>query len=142
MTVTQTAPARKTTPRKTPDRSIGVVFLARKTNEATVIRITEDAVPSFYAVTELDCEIGGRAFGVHKLGEAAPYHVRVGKPSETSCECLGWLRHRKCRHVAGLAALIADGRLPVPADPWEGTDDVRWTLATPEAAKAAKGGAA
>jgi hypothetical protein len=61
----------------------------------------------FYAVREIPCEIGGRGFAVHRLGMGTLYHVRVGKPEDCECECLGWLRWGKCKHVAGLLALVA-----------------------------------
>jgi SWIM zinc finger len=40
------------------------------------------------------------------MGLANIYHVRIGKRTECACECLGFLRHGKCKHIQGLAALI------------------------------------
>ena len=37
--------------------------------------------------------------------------VRVGTPADCSCECLGFLRWGRCKHVAGLKALIRQGQL-------------------------------
>jgi hypothetical protein len=65
----------------------------------------------FYTFREIRCEIGGRGFAVHRLGRGELYHVRVGAPEDTSCECLGFLRWGRCKHVAGLAALIKQGDL-------------------------------
>lgn len=71
----------------------------------------------FYTFREIPCEIGGRGFAVHRLGQGTLYHVRVGDPEGQSCECLGFLRWDHCKHVAGLAALIRQGKLPGPATP-------------------------
>lgn len=65
----------------------------------------------YYVFKEIPCEIGGRAFSVHRMGLADVYDVRVGKPAECSCECLGYLRHGRCKHLQGLAALIGHGLL-------------------------------
>src|SRR6266566_3919575 len=56
----------------------------------------------FYTFHEVPCEIGGRGFAVHRLGLGQVYHVRVGKRSECSCECLGVLKRGHCKHVSGL----------------------------------------
>ena len=63
----------------------------------------------FYTFLEIRCEIGGRGFAVHRLGQGELYHVRVGRPEDTSCECMGFLRWGKCKHTAALAALIRKG---------------------------------
>ena len=66
---------------------------------------------SYYTLHEITCEIGGRGFAVHRLGQGNLYHVRVGKPEDCSCECLGFLRWGRCKHVLGLKALIRQGEL-------------------------------
>jgi len=63
----------------------------------------------FYAFREIPCSIGGRGFAVHKLGLGTLYHVRVGRPEDCSCECLGFLAHGACRHGLGLQVLIRHG---------------------------------
>ena len=65
----------------------------------------------FYTFLEIRCDIGGRGFAVHRLGQGELYHVRVGAPEDTSCECMGFLRWGRCKHVASLAALIKKGAL-------------------------------
>lgn len=77
-----------------------------------VFCISEGKKSQFYVLREIPCEIGGRGFAVHRLGLGNLYHVRVGKPDDTSCECLGFLRWGRCKHVAGLKALIRLGLLP------------------------------
>jgi hypothetical protein len=68
---------------------------------------------TFYVFWEIPCDIGGRGFAVHRLGLGELYHVRFGKPSECSCECLGFLRHGACKHLAALVALTEHGELPL-----------------------------
>jgi hypothetical protein len=66
---------------------------------------------TFYTFHEIRCDIGGRGFAVHRLGLGSLYHVRVGKRSDCSCECLGFLAHGRCRHVLGLLALARHGMI-------------------------------
>ena len=90
------------------ERSPRVIRLIRRpdSNGVGVFSITHKRRVYFYAFKEIPCEIGGRGFVVHRLGLANVYHVRVGSPRESSCECLGFLAHGRCKHVQGLAALI------------------------------------
>lgn len=71
-----------------------------------VFAITTTGRTQFYVFKEIPCEIGGRAFAVHRMGLADVYDVRIGAPAECSCECMGYLRHGKCKHIQGLTALI------------------------------------
>ena len=64
-----------------------------------------------YAFREVPCDIGGRGFAVHRLGLGQLYHVRIGKPEECSCECLGFLAHGRCKHIQGLLKLLRRGKL-------------------------------
>ena len=64
---------------------------------------------TFYVFCEIPCLIGGRGFAVHKLGLGNLYHVRVGRPEDGSCECMGFLAHGACRHVHALEALVQQG---------------------------------
>ena len=70
-----------------------------------LMSITKDRQTNYYVFKEIPCEIGGRAFALHRLGLGTVYHVRVGKPEECSCECMGFLYRNKCKHVLGLLAL-------------------------------------
>src|SRR4051812_3205168 len=76
-----------------------------------VFAITAGGRSHHYVVVELPCEIGGRGFAVHRLGLGTVYHVRVGDSADSTCECLGFLRWGRCKHVAGLRALIRSGAL-------------------------------
>jgi hypothetical protein len=71
-----------------------------------IFSITTRKATQFYAFKEIACEIGGRGFAVHRLGLANLYHVRLRTAQDSSCECLGFLRHGRCKHVQGLAALV------------------------------------
>jgi hypothetical protein len=70
--------------------------------------ITIGSSSQYYVFREIRCDIGGRGFAVHRLGLGSLYHVRVGKKVDCSCECLGYLRWTRCKHIQGLRALIAN----------------------------------
>jgi hypothetical protein len=76
-----------------------------------VFRVTAHGHTTFYTFHEIPCLIGGRGFAVHRLGLGQIYHVRIGRPADCSCECLGFLAHHRCRHVLGLLALASKGKL-------------------------------
>ena len=80
-------------------------------DQVGVLAIEDKRKTTFYAFREIPSDIGGRGFALHKLGLGTLYHVRIGKPQDCSCECLGFLRHGICRHVLGLEALIREGKL-------------------------------
>ncbi len=71
-----------------------------------VLRIDVGKRCNFYTFHEIPCLIGGRGFVVHRLGLGNVYHVRIGKRTDCSCECLGFLYYTRCRHVQGLLALV------------------------------------
>jgi hypothetical protein len=55
----------------------------------------------------------GSAFRLDKFGTQGgeTYHVNLADDGRHSCECLGFLHHGHCKHVAGLLALRRAGRL-------------------------------
>ena len=93
-------------PRKkaAPERSIRLLRSPLPSGVG-LMAITNNRRTNYYAFKEIACDIGGRAFTLHRLGLGNLYHVRVGTAEECSCECLGFLQHRKCKHVLGLLAL-------------------------------------
>jgi hypothetical protein len=93
-----------------PARTISLVRQPDATGVG-VFRITAGTRAEHYVFREIRCDIGGRGFEVHKLGLGDLYHVRVGRRRDCSCECLGFLRHGHCRHIAGLLALLRDHSL-------------------------------
>jgi hypothetical protein len=76
-----------------------------------ILCIAKDRRSNYYVFQEIRCDIGGRGFAVHRLGLGNVYHVRVGRPHECACDCLGCLRHGHCKHILGLSALIGHGLL-------------------------------
>jgi hypothetical protein len=100
-------PAQPTAPRT---RTICLV-LPPSADGAGVFRVTVGKTTTLYTVHEIPCEIGGRGFAVHRLGLGELYHVRIDTLEESTCECLGFLRHGYCRHVLGLYALVQAGKV-------------------------------
>jgi hypothetical protein len=93
-----------------PPRSIRLMQVPRP-GDVGVLRICKDRQTHYYVFKEIRCDIGGRGFAVHRLGLGQLYHVRVGGLRDSSCDCLGFLRHGRCKHVLGLSALIGHGLL-------------------------------
>ncbi len=55
----------------------------------------------------------GRAFRLEKLADGETvevYHVGIDG-DWTTCDCRGFLHHRRCKHTDGLKALVAAGQL-------------------------------
>lgn len=82
--------------------------LLRAPSESDVglLALSAKGKTAFYVFREIPCLIGGRGFVMHRLGLGPVYHVRVGTREQCSCECLGFYRHGKCKHIQGLLALI------------------------------------
>jgi hypothetical protein len=99
-----------------PTRTIALVRPPNR-HGVGVFCIAASKKSQFYTFREIQCEIGGRGFAVHRLGRGTLYHVRVGAPDDSSCECMGFLRWGRCKHVAGLTALIERGQLPETRSP-------------------------
>ena len=76
-----------------------------------VVCITIGKKVTHYVVREIRCDIGGRGFEMHRLGLGELYHMRVGDPDDYSCDCLGFLQHGHCKHVAALWALVRSRQL-------------------------------
>ena len=96
--------------RKKPVRTIRQ---ARAETQETpgVIVVRTGATAQYYVYREIPCQIGGRGLAMHRLGLGELYHVRIGTPVESGCECLGYLRHGHCKHIEGLKALKSKGLL-------------------------------
>jgi hypothetical protein len=96
-----------------------------------VLRIREGSTRDVYTFAPLPADFGA-AYQLGKLvavpgpdgsktiEEQPPYHLLLdlagSKTKYHSCECKGWLRWHKCRHVSCLLALHAKGKLPVPTE--------------------------
>ena len=96
-----------------PPRSRRTIRLVRAPDRdgVGVFSVTDSDRACFYTLREIPCEIGGRGFAVHRTGLGTLYHVRVGRPAECSCECMGFLYRGQCRHILGLLALMREGKL-------------------------------
>jgi hypothetical protein len=71
------------------------------------VKITSGSVSSWYLVTEIGCDVGGRGWTVLRLGAAEPYHVRIAAPDGDHCDCLEHTSHSRCKHVAVIRGLMS-----------------------------------
>lgn len=74
-----------------------------------LIEVEEGKDRDLYAVKKLPSDFGF-AFEVAKHGGDTPYHVCINAMHST-CECKGFVRWGKCRHVDGLTALTKAGKI-------------------------------
>jgi hypothetical protein len=74
--------------------------------EVGIFCVTVGETATIYTLVEIPCEIGGRGFSISRLGLGSQYHVRIDTLDESTCECMGFLRHGYCKHVLGLVALV------------------------------------
>lgn len=96
-----------------PARPARYIRLVREPDEigVGVLCITVNSRSHYYTFCEIPCDIGGRGFRLHRLGLGNVYDVRIDESNDSSCECMGFLRHGRCKHVHGLRALLAHGLL-------------------------------
>lgn len=99
-------------PRPKPERRIGWLVRPAEGGDAGVLRITVGKQTTEYVVRELRTDFG-RGFELVKVGpDPELYHVLLDQEEgRHSCECQGFLRWSRCKHLAGLLALAAQGRL-------------------------------
>jgi hypothetical protein len=79
----------------------------------------------------------GRAIRLEKAdkgdGQSQTYDVLLDGDRST-CECMGHMKHGRCKHVSGLAAVIASGQLadalPEPPEP-EGEEETADSTESP-----------
>jgi hypothetical protein len=108
MNATTSAPARQRKPRPKPARSIRLCVQPHEQGPA-VVRIAVGPKSNDYLLTPVACDYG-KGFRLEKIGAEESYHVNIDGDKKT-CECKGHARHGHCKHVDGLAALIAAGLL-------------------------------
>lgn len=92
--------------KKTPPRRIRLLRHPAEGDGVGLCAITSGKSSTFYVFYEIGSDIGGRGFAIHRLGVGPLYHVRVGRPEDCSCECMGYLAHGECKHLLGLLALV------------------------------------
>jgi hypothetical protein len=132
--VSDPAPVKARKPRQKPLRTIAVIEPATPdTDGFFAVEITEGKRVDLYLVGPVDASQFGQGlqgFEFEKVsadwsdeGLQAPYHVLLDlnnpEKGSHSCECMGHLSngHRtRCRHVAGLLALHAGGKLLMGRD--------------------------
>jgi hypothetical protein len=93
-----------------PQRTISIVR-PLDINGVGVIRIDAHGRTTLYTIKEIRCDIGGRGFAIHRIGLGNLFHTRVGQRRDCDCDCLGFLKNSRCRHVLGLLALIREKKL-------------------------------
>ena len=102
---------RELLPETTSSHSNFVEFAPTKPGRGRVL-IEQDRDRSEYLIARIPAE-GGHAYRFKKIGgkrtsPADNYDVFVasGIGLHDSCECLGFLRHGRCKHTAALRALL------------------------------------
>jgi hypothetical protein len=79
----------------------GVVLVTEKRGR----KETTDA----YIVSAVPTQLGGLAFSFRRITERDGetelpiYHILLGGDGVTTCECLGFLRYGRCRHLEAIA---------------------------------------
>ena len=100
------SPARKVK----PGRSVRLVSQAA--TGAFAFCVSQGKAQDRYVGTPVPADFG-TGYRVEKAGEPqSDYHVLLADaPGSHSCECLGWLRHGRCRHVSSILALKSAGKI-------------------------------
>jgi hypothetical protein len=109
---TVTAPATSRKPRSKPARSIRL-DLTPGQHSPGVVTIAVGKLAKRYFLDTIPSD-WGRAFRLEEIGTdgECPYFVCLDDSTgHHQCNCLGFLRHGHCKHVAGLRALLAAGKL-------------------------------
>lgn len=71
---------------------------------------------SRYAVSEFPADLPGRAFAVRKA-DGETYDVLVAdRPQNDLCDCRGFARYGRCKHLDVLRDLLAHDQLPAPTE--------------------------
>jgi hypothetical protein len=107
MNATTSAPARQ----RTKVERFARLLIRPDQYGAGVVRLTVGPRTDDYVLTEIPSDIGGRGFQVEKVGADDGYYVLLGSAADDGCTCKGYQRWSHCKHLDGLAALIAAGRL-------------------------------
>jgi hypothetical protein len=100
------------TPRKTKTSRAARV---ERLGTSTVLWLTDARNrTTAYALTRIASDLGGVAFQLHKAhqggGEPEVYSVLI-HGADSVCDCIGHAHHGRCKHVDGLAALLAAGKV-------------------------------
>ena len=101
--------ATKTRRRVKPARTIRLAVPLNAEGQGGVVRITVGKDSADYFLSTVPADFG-TGFRLEKIGGTETYHVNLS-PDGHSCECKGFGRWGRCKHVEGLAALKRAGRL-------------------------------
>jgi hypothetical protein len=77
-----------------------------------ILTLTVGKQVADYFVARLASDFG-LGFALEKIGGDVHerYHVHLDAGDRSACECLGFLRHGRCKHLAGLRTLVRAGVL-------------------------------
>ena len=109
---TLSAPATSRKLRTKPARSIRL-DLSPGQHSPGVVHITVNGEAKDYFLDTIPSD-WGRAFRLEEIGTEgiSPYFVCLDTTGfHHQCCCLGFLRHGHCKHLSGLQALLAAGKL-------------------------------
>jgi hypothetical protein len=120
MAAAATTSTRSAPRRKAPARSVAILEQPTKDTDGWgAIRLTVGQESATYLCRFIPCQLGEGILGLEleKLAEdlggiEETYHVALDPlQSMHQCECKGFLRHNRCKHVDGVAKLVELGRL-------------------------------
>jgi hypothetical protein len=96
--------------RKVRQRTIKLALpIGSQQGSSGVVEIRQDGKLDRYLTERVPSDFGS-GFLLRKMGGDSAYHVNLNADGH-SCECQGFLRWRRCKHTAGLAALQQAGKL-------------------------------
>ena len=105
-----------------PARSIRLLS-APTADRPGLVRITAGKLSTLYRLSLIPADYGAGFDltkclmvqvepGVYEARDGETYHVNLAG----SCECKGFLRHGRCKHLDGLRKLATLGQLPSPTN--------------------------
>jgi hypothetical protein len=107
MNATATKPVRQ---RSKPIRLARLVVSLGPDGKNGLLKLTVGKLSTDYLVNRIPSDFG-TAYRLDKAGAADSYDVLIDDDSGHSCTCPGHSSHGRCKHVSGLLALKAAGRL-------------------------------
>lgn len=77
--------------------------------DRSVLTLRVGKKTSRYVCGPILCQLGGKGVEVRK-SDGSSYHVRLDG-TDSTCDCLGFEAHGRCKHVDSLLALDRAGKL-------------------------------
>jgi hypothetical protein len=109
VTCTAPAPTRQHKPRSKTPRTARLVVPPIE-GHAGVLRLSTGNDHTDYVLQRLAADFG-TAYRLDKVDGPEEYNVNLDHGERSTCECLGFLAHGRCKHVEALQVLTAAGRL-------------------------------